>query len=102
MTNTPGRPGAAIVVDAAATWSGIFTDGDLRRLVEQGRTDFDVPVREVMARTPALSSGRRSWCSRRRAPHARGDASTSCRWSTPRAARWACSTCRICSPPEFV
>jgi arabinose-5-phosphate isomerase len=52
MTNTPGRPGAALVVDRAGRLVGIFTDGDLRRLVEQGRTDFDVPVRDVMARHP--------------------------------------------------
>ncbi len=52
MTNTPGRPGAALVVDRKGRLVGIFTDGDLRRLVEQGRTDFDVPVREVMARHP--------------------------------------------------
>ena len=33
MTNTPGRPGAANVVDAGGRLVGIFTDGDLRRLV---------------------------------------------------------------------
>ena len=35
---------------------GIFTDGDLRRLVEQGRTDFTVPVREVMGSRPRCVS----------------------------------------------
>src|SRR5919201_2657555 len=40
MTETPGRPGAATVVDAQGKLAGVFTDGDLRRLVEQGRTDF--------------------------------------------------------------
>ncbi|MHB8876170.1 MAG: KpsF/GutQ family sugar-phosphate isomerase [Myxococcaceae bacterium] len=52
MTNTPGRPGAANVVDAAGRLVGIFTDGDLRRLVEQGKTDFNTKVREVMGRHP--------------------------------------------------
>ncbi|MDQ3262132.1 MAG: KpsF/GutQ family sugar-phosphate isomerase [Myxococcota bacterium] len=52
MTNTPGRPGAANVVDASGRLVGIFTDGDLRRLVEQGRTHFDVTVGEVMGRHP--------------------------------------------------
>jgi arabinose-5-phosphate isomerase len=52
MTNTAGRPGAANVVDRAGKLVGIFTDGDLRRLVERGRTDFAIPVREVMCRRP--------------------------------------------------
>jgi arabinose-5-phosphate isomerase len=52
MTNTPGRPGATSVVDARGRLVGIFTDGDLRRLVEQGRTNFKVPVADVMGRHP--------------------------------------------------
>ncbi|HSP78229.1 MAG TPA: KpsF/GutQ family sugar-phosphate isomerase, partial [Myxococcaceae bacterium] len=52
MTKTPGRPGATSVVDAEGRLVGIFTDGDLRRLVEQGRTDFDAPLSEVMGRRP--------------------------------------------------
>ena len=56
MTNTPGRPGAANVVDDAGLLVGIFTDGDLRRFVEHGRTDFQVPVREVMAKHPRFIS----------------------------------------------
>lgn len=52
MTNTPGRPGAANVVDGRGRLVGVFTDGDLRRLVEQGRTDFTRPVKEVMTRRP--------------------------------------------------
>jgi arabinose-5-phosphate isomerase len=54
MTNTPGRPGAANVVDRAGRLVGIFTDGDLRRLVERGRTDFQAPVRDVMGRHPRV------------------------------------------------
>lgn len=56
MTRTPGRPGATNVVDRQGRLVGIFTDGDLRRLVEQGRTDFTVPVREVMGRHPRCIS----------------------------------------------
>jgi arabinose-5-phosphate isomerase len=56
MTRTPGRPGATNVVDRQGRLVGIFTDGDLRRLVEQGRTDFTVPVREVMGRRPRCVS----------------------------------------------
>ena len=52
MTNTPGRPGAANVVDKAGRLVGIFTDGDLRRLVEKGKTRFDDPVKNVMGKRP--------------------------------------------------
>jgi len=56
MTNTPGRPGAASVVDAAGRLVGIFTDGDLRRLVERGQSDFEVEVRTVMGQHPRCVS----------------------------------------------
>lgn len=56
MTNTPGRPGAANVVNAKGLLMGIFTDGDLRRLVEQGHTDFNLPVKDVMAKKPRFIS----------------------------------------------
>ncbi len=52
MTKTPGRPGAACVVDKGGRLVGIFTDGDLRRRVEAGLTDFTVPVRDVMGKHP--------------------------------------------------
>ncbi len=52
MTNTPGRPGATNVVDAGGLLVGIFTDGDLRRLVERGETNFERPVQEVMGKRP--------------------------------------------------
>jgi arabinose-5-phosphate isomerase len=52
MTNTLGRPGAALVVDRQGRLAGIFTDGDLRRLAEQKRLDFNLPVEKVMGRRP--------------------------------------------------
>lgn len=52
MTETPGRPGAASVVDDAGRLVGIFTDGDLRRLVEHGHTDFSAPVSGSMGHKP--------------------------------------------------
>ena len=52
MTGTAGRPGATSVVDAAGKLVGIFTDGDLRRLVEHGHTDFNRPVSTAMGRNP--------------------------------------------------
>jgi arabinose-5-phosphate isomerase len=52
MTETPGRPGATSVVDAGGRLVGIFTDGDLRRLVEHGQTDFTRSVAAAMGRNP--------------------------------------------------
>ncbi len=52
MTNTPGRPGATSVVDKKGALVGIFTDGDLRRLVERGSPDFSRPIGEVMVKRP--------------------------------------------------
>jgi len=52
MTNTSGRPGAACVVDRHGKLVGIFTDGDLRRMVERGQTNFEVEVKSVMCRQP--------------------------------------------------
>jgi arabinose-5-phosphate isomerase len=56
MSSTPGRPGATSVVDAAGRLQGIFTDGDLRRLVEQGEADFERAVSTVMHRGPRTVS----------------------------------------------
>jgi arabinose-5-phosphate isomerase len=59
MTATPGRPGATSVVDGKGKLSGIFTDGDLRRLVQEAqedRVDFTVPVGKVMGRGPRTVS----------------------------------------------
>lgn len=52
MTNTPGRPGAANVVDRQGVLVGIFTDGDLRRLAEKKKFSLTTRVRDVMARRP--------------------------------------------------
>ncbi len=56
MTQTPGRPGATSVVDAAGRLVGIFTDGDLRRLVERGDIDFTRPISSAMGRDPRTVS----------------------------------------------
>ncbi|RMG19717.1 MAG: KpsF/GutQ family sugar-phosphate isomerase [Deltaproteobacteria bacterium] len=52
MTQTPGRPGATHVVDADGVLVGIFTDGDLRRLIEAGHHDFTLPISEFMNPNP--------------------------------------------------
>jgi arabinose-5-phosphate isomerase len=52
---TPGRPGAALIVDSDGRLAGIFTDGDLRRLLEQGDTAaLHHLVDAHMARTPKV------------------------------------------------
>lgn len=56
-SGTPGRPGAALVVDVQGRLVGIFTDGDLRRLLEQGDPGFlQQPVETVMVRDPKTLS----------------------------------------------
>jgi arabinose-5-phosphate isomerase len=52
MTRTEGRPGAASVLDVEGKLIGIFTDGDLRRLVQRGEVDFARPVSHVMGKSP--------------------------------------------------
>jgi len=51
------RSGAVCLVDGRGKLSGIFTDADLRRLMEAGREDaLDRPIREVMTRNPKFVS----------------------------------------------
>src|SRR5712692_9646096 len=52
VMSTVGRPGAASVVDESGKLVGIFTDGDLRRLVQQNDVDFTRSVSAVMGRNP--------------------------------------------------
>ena len=52
MNETPGRPGAATIVNQKGKLVGVFTDGDLRRLLEQQRFDGDQPMRAVMTPHP--------------------------------------------------
>ncbi|MGP1271885.1 MAG: KpsF/GutQ family sugar-phosphate isomerase [Phycisphaerales bacterium] len=50
--STPRRPGALMLVDDAGRLSGLFTDGDLRRLVLADATRLQRPIAEVMTRRP--------------------------------------------------
>ena len=53
MTRTPGRPGATSVVDRDGRLVGLFTDGDLRRLIERGlQNPKERRIDEVMTRNP--------------------------------------------------
>ncbi|MEL6795351.1 MAG: KpsF/GutQ family sugar-phosphate isomerase [Planctomycetota bacterium] len=46
------RPGALLLIDDAGALSGIFTDGDLRRLVVQSPEKLAEPISQVMTRSP--------------------------------------------------
>jgi len=53
MSRTRGRPGAALIVGEGRRLLGIFTDGDLRRLLEAGDTGrLSDPVDDHMGRSP--------------------------------------------------
>jgi arabinose-5-phosphate isomerase len=53
MNNTPGRPGAALIVDGAQALIGIFTHGDLARLHErEAMVDTQASVDAHMGRNP--------------------------------------------------
>lgn len=55
MNRTPGRPGAALVVNADRRLVGIFTHGDLARLLEHaGRIDVGDVVDAHMGRNPKV------------------------------------------------
>lgn len=49
---TEGRPGAAILVDSAGKLSGVFTDGDLRRCLEQSTSLEKLLVKDFMGTNP--------------------------------------------------
>jgi len=49
---TPGRPGAASVVDGAGRLVGFVTDGDFVRRLTDDRGFLDRPVRDIMTRDP--------------------------------------------------
>lgn len=53
------RMGMTAVVDAAGCVVGIFTDGDLRRLLSQGRDVREIKINEVMTRSPRTIDGNR-------------------------------------------
>jgi len=54
INQTPGRPGAALVVSADGRLRGIFTEGDYRRLLEPGKLEhlIEEPIDEHMGREP--------------------------------------------------
>jgi arabinose-5-phosphate isomerase len=53
MNRTPGRPGAVLVTGAAGKLVGIFTHGDLARLLEgDAALDKRAPIERLMGRNP--------------------------------------------------
>ncbi|MEO1279223.1 MAG: CBS domain-containing protein, partial [Planctomycetota bacterium] len=50
------RPGALLLVDGDGKLTGIFTDGDLRRLVLRDRGELDQPIANAMTRSPRTIS----------------------------------------------
>jgi arabinose-5-phosphate isomerase len=53
MSDTPGRPGAALIVDAPGRLVGIFTDGDFRRRFKQGEIlRHEDPIDPLMTKNP--------------------------------------------------
>ncbi len=63
VSNLSKRSGAILLVDEAGKLSGIFTDADLRRLLEKGiESVLDEPIATVMTRNPKrIRSGTQSW-----------------------------------------
>jgi arabinose-5-phosphate isomerase len=59
ITSTKGRPGAASIVDEKGLLVGVFTDGNLRRCLEQGSDFLNKPIAEVMTRNPKVISQER-------------------------------------------
>jgi arabinose-5-phosphate isomerase len=52
ITGTKGRPGAAAIVDDNGKLMGIFTDGNLRRYLEQDTSFLDKPIGEICSKDP--------------------------------------------------
>ena len=63
VTHLSKRSGAILLVDQSGKLTGIFTDADLRRLLEKGlESVLDEPVATVMTRDPKrIRSGTQSW-----------------------------------------
>ena len=52
MTNTKGRPGAVSVLDSNKKLSGFFTDGDIRRNLQEGTSFLKNAIKDVMTKKP--------------------------------------------------
>jgi arabinose-5-phosphate isomerase len=52
MAMTTAKTGAALVADGTGHLAGIFTDGDLRRHLSQGKDILRIPLCDIMTRKP--------------------------------------------------
>ena len=52
ITETKGRPGAAIIVNDDGILVGIYTDGNLRRNLSENNNFLEQPVKNVMGKNP--------------------------------------------------
>jgi arabinose-5-phosphate isomerase len=52
ISSTPGRPGAAGIIDSSGKLIGIFTDGDLRRCLDKEPTFLTQPIEDYMGTSP--------------------------------------------------
>ena len=52
ITETKGRPGAAIIVNNDGILVGIYTDGNLRRNLSENNNFLEQPVKNVMGKIP--------------------------------------------------
>ena len=53
-SSTKGRPGAAIIVNEKGTLTGVFTDGDLRRLLDNDLDLLKQAISKVMSNKPKV------------------------------------------------
>lgn len=58
ISETPRRPGAASIVDKSGKLSGVFTDGDFRRFLNQGVEFLEKQVSTLMSKTPTTISNK--------------------------------------------
>ena len=56
MVISAGRMGACAVIDEHGVLEGIITDGDLRRMMEQGKYNNFVTAKEIMSKNPRYIS----------------------------------------------
>ncbi len=56
ITITKGRPGAASIVNKQGNLVGVFTDGNLRRCLDQGIEFLNKPIKQVMTTSPKTIS----------------------------------------------
>jgi len=52
ISTTKGRPGAAAIINNSGKLIGVFTDGNLRRFLEQDTSFLDQPIGDICSKNP--------------------------------------------------